>query len=95
MVLNCAAAHARWRRNEWENILFTYEYKVILHVYRRNWERFNDACVREVGRWGRAFIMILAGISFRGKTELVFLDKGAGRGGRQRASGGFKAECSR
>ena len=31
--------------------------------------------------------MIWAGISYRGKTNLVFLDNGAGRGGRQRAVG--------
>ena len=62
-----------------------------LHVYRRNWERFSDACVREVGRWGQASTIILAGISFRGKTELVFLYNGAGRGGRQRARGWFQA----
>ena len=58
--------------------------------YRRNGERFSDACVREVDRWGRASTMIWAGICYRGRTELVFLDNGAGRGGRQR--GGLTAQ---
>ena len=38
------------------------------HVYRRNRERFSDACVRVVDRWGRASTMIWAWISLRGKT---------------------------
>ena len=62
------------------------------HVYRRNGERFSDACVQEVDRWGRASRMIWAGISFRGKTDLVFIDNGAGRGGGQCARGGFTAQ---
>ena len=96
---NRAAVHAQWRRNDWENILFTDECKVMVdssdkrqHVYRRNGERFSDACVRELDRWGRASTMIWAGISYRGKTELVLLDNGAGRGGRQRALGGLTTQ---
>ena len=67
---NWAAAHAQWRRNDWENVLFTDECKVMVdssdkcqHCYRRNGERFSDACVREVGRLGRASTMIWASIS--------------------------------
>ena len=51
--LNWSAAHAGWRRNDLENILFTDECKVMLdysekrkHVYRRNEERFSDACAK-------------------------------------------------
>ena len=72
--LNWAAAHARWRHNDWANILFTDECKVMVdssdkrdHVYRRKGELFSDTCVREVNRWGRASRMIWAGISFRVK----------------------------
>ena len=36
--------------------------------------------------------MIWAGITFRGKTDLVFIDNGAGRGGGQHARGGFTAQ---
>ena len=96
---NWAAAHAQWRRYDWGNILFTDECKVMVdssdkrqHCYRCNGERFSDAYVRGVDRWGRASTMIWAGISYRGKTELVFLDNGAGRGGRQRARGGLTAQ---
>ena len=80
---NWAAAHTRWRRNDWQNVLFTDETKVMVdssdkrqNVYRRPGERFSDACVKEVDRWGRASTMIWAGISHRGKTDIVFLDNG-------------------
>ena len=42
---------------------------------------------------GRASTIIRAGISFRGKTELVFLDNGARKGGRQRALGELTVQC--
>ena len=96
---NWAAAHARWRRNDWQNVLFTDETKVMVdssdkrqNVYRRPGERFSDACVKEVDRWGRASTMIWAGISHMGKTDIVFLDNGVGRGGRRRARGGLTAQ---
>ena len=62
------------------------------NVYRRPGERFSDACVKEVDRWGRASTMIWAGISHRGKTDIVFLDNGVGRGGPRRARGGLTAQ---
>lgn len=93
-----AVAHGRWRRREWEDVLFTDESKIMVdssdkrqHVYRRRGERFSDACVREVDRWGRASIMIWAGVSYHGKTELVFLNDGVGRGGRRVAGRGMTA----
>ena len=94
-----AAAHTRWRLNDWQNVLFMDECKVMVdssdkrqHVYRRNGERFTDACVREVDHLGRASTMIWAGISYCGKTDIVFLDNGRGRGVRQRVGRGLTAQ---
>lgn len=85
-----ATLHARWLRRQWQNVLFTDECKVMVdssdkrqHVYRRRGERYSDACVKEVDRWGRASTMIWAGISYHGKTDLVFLNDGVGRGARR------------
>lgn len=85
--LNWATAHARWQMRDWRNILFTDETKVMLdssdkrqHVYRRRGERFVDACVQQLDRWGRGSVMIWAGISYHGVTDLVFINNGPGRG---------------
>ena len=84
---NWAAAHLHWRNRQWQDVVFTDESKIMcdhsdkrIHVYRRRGERFSDACVREIDRWGRASTMIWGGISHHGQTDLVFLDNGAGRG---------------
>lgn len=94
-----ATLHARWRLNQWRNVLFSDETKVMVdssdkrkHVYRRRGERFSDACVNEVDRWGRASTMIWAGISYQGKTDLVFLNDGVGRGGRRGGGRGMTAQ---
>ena len=52
-----------------------------MHVYRREGERFSDACVLESNRWGGASTMVWGGFLGRHKTRLVFLDFGRGRGG--------------
>jgi len=97
--LHWVAAHARWRNRQWDNVLFSDETKVMVdssdkrqHIYRRNGERFQDACVREVDRWGRASVMIWAGISYHGKTDLVFVNHGVGRGGRRGRGRGLTAQ---
>ena len=82
-----ATAHARWRLNDWQNVLFTDECKLMVdssdkrqHVYWGNGEWFTDACIQEVIHWGRASTMIWVRISYRGKTDIVFLDNDRGRG---------------
>jgi hypothetical protein len=52
--LQWARAHLRWRRNTWQNILFSDESKFNLKfsdgrvcIYRRRREHFVDGCVKE------------------------------------------------
>jgi hypothetical protein len=52
--LQWARAHLRWRRNTWQNILFSDESKFNLKfsdgrvcIYRRRREHFADGCVKE------------------------------------------------
>lgn len=89
-----AAAHARWRLNRWDTVLFSDETKVMVdssdrrqRVYRRRGERYSDRCVVEEDRTGRASTLIWAGITANQRTDLVFLDQGVGQGGRRRRQG--------
>ncbi len=43
-------------------------------VYRRRGERYADACVRQVDRYGGGSVMVWGGISFNNRTELVIVD---------------------
>lgn len=85
-----AAAHARWRLNRWDNVMFSDETKVMIdssdrrqRVYRLRGERYRDSCVVEQERYGRASTLVWAGITTNDRTDLVFLDQGVGRGGRR------------
>ena len=58
--------HQRWRAWQWRNTLFTDESKFQIdfcdlhqNVYRPRGERFSDACVYEMNRFGRASIKAL------------------------------------
>ena len=42
-------------------------------VYRRTGERYTDACVSQVDRFGGGGIMVWTGIAHGHKTELVFI----------------------
>ena len=71
------------RHRQWDNVLFSDETKVIVdssdkghHIYRRNGELFQDACVREVDWRGRESVMIWAVISYHGKRTYVLLTMG-------------------
>lgn len=90
------------RVREWDHVLFTDECKVMVdsndkrqHVNRSRGECFRDCCLREVDRWGRGSTMIWGGISFHGKTDLVFLDQGVGRGGRRGRRGAGRGLTAR
>ena len=92
------AAHARWALRRWNNVMFSDETKVMIdssdrrqRVYRRVGERYNEHCVVEEDRFGRASLMVWAGITSNHKTDLVFLDQGVGLGGR-RARVGLNAQ---
>ena len=75
--LQWARARLRWRRNTWQNILFSDESKFNLkfsdgrvRIYRRRRERFADGCVKETDRFGGGGVMVWGGISHVGKTNL-------------------------
>ena len=69
--------HVRWNRRQWTQVLFTDESRFALsfndgrvRVWRRRGERFADACVREVDRYGGGSVMIWAGFSRETRTPL-------------------------
>ena len=79
--LNWAQNHLRWRRNQWNNVLFTDESRFMLRevdgrhrVYRRTGERYLDACVEHRDAYGGGSVMIWVGITARHKTAVVFVD---------------------
>lgn len=62
-------------------MLFSDEFRFLLfrsdrrqRVYRRRGERYVDACVREVDRFGGGSVMVWAGIAHGHKTDLIFID---------------------
>ena len=70
-----------WRAPEWRRILFSDESHFCLshgdgriRVWRRRGERFADACVAEVDRWGGGSVMVWGAIHSRGRTELLVLN---------------------
>lgn len=76
-----ATVHARWRLQDWNNILFTDESRFCLdfhdgrlRTWRRTGERFDDVCVRERDRYGGGSVMVWGGISFGLRTELRFVN---------------------
>ena len=70
-----------WRVQEWGRVLFTDESRFCLshgdgwvRVWRRERERFADACVVEQDRWGGGSLMVWGGIHQRGRTGLLVLN---------------------
>jgi hypothetical protein len=68
--LQWALARLRWRRNTWQNIMFSDESKFNfkfsdgrLRIYHRCRERFADGCVKETDRFGGGGVMVWGGIS--------------------------------
>ena len=71
--------HLNWRRQNWNNVLFTAESCFNLctadgreRVYRRNWEWHADVCVRQRDRYGGGIIMVWGGIMGQRTTRLSF-----------------------
>lgn len=82
--LRFARQHVNWRRQEWRNVLFTDESRVCLRspdgrerVYRRRNERFADCTISERLSFHGGSVMIWAGISIEGRTNLIFVENGA------------------
>lgn len=76
--LQWARRHRRWRRRNWDTVLFSDESRYNLshadgrvRVYRRKGERFAEACVRERDRFGGGGVMVWGGIMGGRKTRLI------------------------
>ena len=70
-----------WRAREWRRVLFTDESRFCLshgdgrvRVWRREGERYADACVVQQDRWGGGSLMVWGGIHQRGRTGLIVLN---------------------
>lgn len=78
---NWCRRHLRWRRNDWNSVLFSDESRFnISHadgrerVYRRRGERFADACVIERDRFGGGSVLVWGGIMGGNKTRLLVIN---------------------
>ena len=75
-----ATQHLRWNQRNWRMVLFSDESRFIVNqndgrirVWRRVGERYADPCVIERNNSDRGGVMVWGGISWSGKTELVFI----------------------
>ena len=83
MHLAWARDHVTWVQNDWAPVLFTDESRFcvdftdrLARVWRMPNERFAPACVAEHDRFGGCSVMVWAGISAQGKTDLHVIDNG-------------------
>ena len=81
--LNWAREHVGWTLNDWTPVLFTDESKFCVdftdrrsRVWRTANERFAPVCVAEHDRYGKGSLLVWAGISMDGKTDLHVIDNG-------------------
>jgi len=79
--LRWANARLHWNRIRWQHVIFSDESRFLLRrsdgrtrVYRRPNERFADACVHECDRFGGGGVMVWAGITHCGRTELKIVE---------------------
>ena len=75
--LQWARDHVNWQLRHWTPVLFSDESRFCVDFHdgrRRVWhmpgERYADCCVTEHDRFGSGFVMVWAGISIDGKTDL-------------------------
>ena len=73
--------HVRTTHAGWSNVLFTDECRFSLHrsdgrvrAWRRRGERHTACCVQPTVAYGGGSIMVWAGISANGKTDLVIME---------------------
>ena len=84
MRLAWARDHVTWTQNDWAPVRFTDESRFCVdftdrraRVWRMPNERFAPVCVAEHDRFGGGSVMVLAGISAQGKTDLHVIDNGS------------------
>ena len=78
--LNWALAHQGWRRNQWNQVVFSDESRFSLffadgrrRVYRRRNERYADCCVRQIDRFRGGSVMVWGAISNNFRSNLVII----------------------
>ena len=83
MRLARARDHVTWTQNDWAPVLFTDESRFCVdftdrraRVWRMPNEHFAPVCVAEHDRFGGGSVMVWAGISAQGKTDLHVIDNG-------------------
>ena len=83
MRLAWARDHVTWTQNDWAPVLFTDESRFCVdftdrraRVWRMPNERFAPVCVAEHDRFGGGSVVVWAGISAQGKTDLHVIDNG-------------------
>ena len=83
MCLAWARDHVTWTQNDWAPVLFTDESRFCVdftdrcaRVWRMPNERFVPVCVAEHDQFGGGSVMVWAGISAQGKTDLHVIDNG-------------------
>ena len=75
--LEFARDHSHWQLRHFRPILFTDESKFCLdfhdgrrRVWRQRNERFTDCCIAEHDKFGGGSVIVWAGISYDGRTDL-------------------------
>ncbi|GFV47703.1 transposable element Tcb2 transposase [Trichonephila clavipes] len=78
-----ATEHENWRRNEWNNVLFSDESRFPVHtdnrrifIWRDRGSRNNPAFVHESDRFGGGGVLVYGGISIDGRTDLSIIRYG-------------------
>lgn len=76
-----AQNHQNWTLRQWSNVMFSDESRFCLshadgrvRVWRRVGERYSDAAVLQRDRWGGGSLMVWAGITAAGRTELIHVN---------------------
>ncbi|GFW73025.1 transposable element Tcb2 transposase [Trichonephila clavipes] len=78
-----ATEHVNWRRNEWNNVLFSDESRFSVHpdnrrifIRRDRGSRNNAAFVHESVRFGGGGVLVYGGISIDGRTDFYIIRDG-------------------
>ncbi len=81
--LQWAQDHITWSLNDWTPVLFTDESRFCVYftdkrarVWRITNERFAPVCIANHARYGGGSVIVWAGISMQGKTDLHIIDNG-------------------
>ena len=82
-LIDFARIHVRWTIRDWTPVLFTDESRFCLDftdkhqlLWRMSKEQFHYLNVAEHDRYGKGSVMVWAGISVNGKTDLYVVENG-------------------